>query len=508
LYGLSGYELGVERSTSSRNVKTSVVAHGKEATLYPTSDIAVGFPVVYPATPTTHYDKVDDVTPDDASTYIRTGDSTTEVVDRYGKPSFTLPAGKKIAFIRLVCRGLCDSSGAKFRFGLYIGTAYYWSGYKNPTAWTTYTQDWMRNPATGKGWTQDDINNLQIAVAGVSYLSGTTYYYARITQVYLEIYTYTDVVVSYAIELSKWDSSGNETLLTDKVAAWTGYLSSIYDSAGLKSAVYSLTEQKLLASTDLLVIRVYARVGAGSWTLVAVFLTDVLAAKSVDPSTWTAYYYLDVTYDTSYVYTLYYWGTSTYDSRLEGFAFAFADNNRFFRRDTWTVNGLTAYQLGTENSTTYTTKNVARIYTYAGIRVWKRSTSGTETEITAGKCVAVVSYGATLDLHVGTWNNPDIPLSQGDALIVRVYDCDYDGSCGSLLDTWISEQLNAGKIQAGTWTVYYWLQYIIIETTEYLQLNLGSITYNSHIDGVAWTPAPVGVPRFIGDGLAGAVVIV
>jgi hypothetical protein len=45
---------------------------------------------------------------------------------------------------------------------------------------------------------------------------------------------------------------------------------------------------------------------------------------------------------------------------------------------------------------------------------------------------------------------------------------------------------------------------------EYVQFRFGNSTYNSRIENFTWAPytPPAGVPRFIGDGLAGAVIIV
>lgn len=67
---------------------------------------------------------------------------------------------------------------------------------------------------------------------------------------------------------------------------------------------------------------------------------------------------------------------------------------RYMRGNTTTVNNLTAYQLSTNQSDT------AKYNTYGGygscsvwwgIRVWERSSAGTETEITGGTPVALVS---------------------------------------------------------------------------------------------------------------------
>ena len=206
--GLSAYILGTAQSASALSVANDGASVGLEDTLRPTSDYAAGFPTIYPTTPTTHYDKVDDVTADDGDTYVATGESTTEVYDGYNKTAFTLPTGKKIALIRVVCRGMTDyysTTYATFRFGVGIGATYYMSGYQhNLDVWTTYTMDWAKNPATGLPWTQDDINNLQIAIGAKSYYASKigSYLHAFITQVYLEVYTYTDIDIYYAVDVS------------------------------------------------------------------------------------------------------------------------------------------------------------------------------------------------------------------------------------------------------------------------------------------------------------------
>jgi hypothetical protein len=181
---------------------------------------------------------------------------------------------------------------------------------------------------------------------------------------------------------------------------------------------------------------------------------------------------------------------------------------RYFRSDTQTVNGLTAYKLLPTNTTLYTEKGVARYYAYVGIRVWKRSAAGVETEITGGKAVAIVAYGTTYAVRSATWSCPSTPLASTDAIVVRVYDCDSDGTVGALIAEFTTEQLGAKSLDASTWTVYYWLCYVIVEYVEYVQFRFGDSTYNSRIENFAWTPAPVGVPRYIGDSLAGAVVVV
>lgn len=323
--GLLAYQLGIAQSASLLSVTTPAVSVTLSDTKYPTSDILAGFPNIYPATPTTHFDKVDEAAADDASTYIKTGNSTTIVYDRYGKPSYTLPAGQKVAMVSVICRGMTEKYGTNkestFWLGVYVGTTYYLSGGKKTNfAWTTYTENFSLNPATGLEWTQTDINNMQIAVAGQSYLSvEPAYYYAYVTQVHVKIYTYTDATVYYSTSVWKRNSGGTETAIETNIASYSTLISALRLAEGLKSATGIIDPQVSMTSTDSIVVRVYQKVGAGAWNLVREFTTEQLGAQSLDAVTWTIYYYLSTSVDTSYVYTVFYHGTSVYNSRIENF---------------------------------------------------------------------------------------------------------------------------------------------------------------------------------------------
>jgi hypothetical protein len=187
---------------------------------------------------------------------------------------------------------------------------------------------------------------------------------------------------------------------------------------------------------------------------------------------------------------------------------------RYFRSDTHTINGLTAYKLLTSNTATQLTESIANPSVQCiGIRVWKRSASGVETEITNGNAVAVaLILGTDTFVRVsGTWNCPQASLASTDAIVVRVYLCDSYGGSQTLFATFTTEQLGASSLDASTWTVYYWARIYGSPDIGYsAQFAFGNATYNSRITNFAWTPyaPPAGVPRFIGDGLAGAVIIV
>jgi len=181
---------------------------------------------------------------------------------------------------------------------------------------------------------------------------------------------------------------------------------------------------------------------------------------------------------------------------------------RYFRSDTHTVNGLTAYQLKTVNTTTLT--SVSGGYQYWGIRVFVRHADGTEEEVTAGTPVAQV-FVTVAGWYNATWNCPSRTLSPTDAIVVRLYNAPYSTGPWTLKREWITEQLGAGSLNASTWTVYYnfavreaVIDYIVIAYV----FSHGNATYNSRIEGFAWTPVPVvGITRILGDSLASSVFV-
>jgi hypothetical protein len=149
--------------------------------------------------------------------------------------------------------------------------------------------------------------------------------------------------------------------------------------------------------------------------------------------------------------------------------------------------------------------DISDYHAYIGIRVWKRSASGVETEITDGTPRARATIPSSSGIVSATWTCPQTSLASTDAIVVRVY-VTADTITWFLCDTWITEQLGAGSLDAATWTVYYYI-YVVSKTGVY-NFRFDTTTYNSRITNFSWSPPPAGVPRFIGDGLAGAVIIV
>ena len=136
----------------------------------------------------------------------------------------------------------------------------------------------------------------------------------------------------------------------------------------------------------------------------------------------------------------------------------------YMRSDQHTVNDATMYKLtqnhtqsaASVNSSVTDPENEA--YCYWGVRVWKRSSVGTETELTSGSPVAVVSRTSSgSGLQFANWSCPATNLSATDCLVVRVY-YKFDWTNYTLCSQFITLQLNATLLKASTWTVCYYTQ--------------------------------------------------
>jgi len=194
---------------------------------------------------------------------------------------------------------------------------------------------------------------------------------------------------------------------------------------------------------------------------------------------------------------------------------------RYFRTDSWTVNGVTYYKLGlTQTASSKMSRaeksgDVRAAGVSWGIRVWKRTADGVETEITAGEPVAVVSRTASgSGIQSATWTCPQTSLASTDSIIVRVY-----GRWGTdpwfLIAPWpattppyaefTTEQLGAQSLDAATWTVYYWtyLTYEPARDITGMRFYWDSSSYQSRIENFSWTPAPPppAVGYYYSDGL-------
>lgn len=166
---------------------------------------------------------------------------------------------------------------------------------------------------------------------------------------------------------------------------------------------------------------------------------------------------------------------------------------RYMRGDLHSVNGLEAYKLDTTQSNIYKVSTVTAYQhntVYWGIRVWKRSTEGVETEITSGTPVAQVNRSVDgQGIQTATWNCPNINFSSTDSIVIRVY-CNNGGSW-ILQATFTTDQLGAESLDAGTWTVYYWTKrmyaFLSGRQTTIGYFRWRTTTYNSRIENFTVT---------------------
>ncbi len=134
----------------------------------------------------------------------------------------------------------------------------------------------------------------------------------------------------------------------------------------------------------------------------------------------------------------------------------------YMRSDQHTVNNATMNKLmtthtGNCNVTSASSLDPENEWTcYWGMRAWKRSSSGTETEITSGSPVAVVSRSTSgQGTQSATWNCPATNLTVTDCLVIRVY-YKFDITSWTMCVQFSTVQLNATSLLGQTWTVHYY----------------------------------------------------
>lgn len=135
-----------------------------------------------------HYDKVDEVTPDEDATWIYESDKTTYYRDLYNLPAHSEGSGT-INHITVYARArnYATPSQAGLKIAMKSGsTVDEGSEETLTTSYVNYSKQWTTNPDTGSAWTWSEIDSLQI---GVTLRGGHTAYYlqTRCTQVWVEV---------------------------------------------------------------------------------------------------------------------------------------------------------------------------------------------------------------------------------------------------------------------------------------------------------------------------------
>lgn len=136
-----------------------------------------------------HYMEVDEVSPDEWSSYISNNDG----VNVWQRDLYNIPNGSGIGIITKiklyfrVCNFYGTSGIAKgaIKTG---GTAYETPVQTAGEGWTTKSYEWAINPKTESAWTWSDINALQIGVALWGGSQAHTGIRGECTQVYVEVY--------------------------------------------------------------------------------------------------------------------------------------------------------------------------------------------------------------------------------------------------------------------------------------------------------------------------------
>jgi len=151
------------------------------------------------------------------------------------------------------------------------------------------------------------------------------------------------------------------------------------------------------------------------------------------------------------------------------------------------VNGLTGYSLGTVQSTTSGNWGPANnVQIHLGMRVYKRSSAGVETEISSGLVATVSRTSSGTGFQTTTWTPPITTLASTDSLVIKVYG-DTSSPPTTLRATFTTAQMGQVQIDANEWTVQYWTRYAGQPNGS--DWYWGTTTYDNHIEGFQYRTA-------------------
>ena len=146
-----------------------------------------------------HWDKVDEVTADDDSTYVRGGVVSATY---YNRDLYTLTnhtGSGTINNVTVHFRAIGWTSRTIAATIRTHSTTYDGTNQLMTTSWADYSEEWATNPNTGSSWTWEEIDALEVGVLvqQSGYGEGT---YQKVTQVYVEVdYTPPKSDVPYAL---------------------------------------------------------------------------------------------------------------------------------------------------------------------------------------------------------------------------------------------------------------------------------------------------------------------
>ena len=192
------------------------LVYADTSTIYPNNNGSVSSLYNTVNNHTNNYTYVDEVVADDNVSYVINNDTTAGYheykYDVYNFQDFG-SGFSSISDVTVYWRGKYDFiAGAqgdeKGKPLIYIGAPYYGTEVTLTTSWANYSTSWGAiNPATGVGWTDSDLDNMQVGIAVTGTFTDTVHRgHGMCTQVYV-IITYvaavlpsvtTDAVITYS----------------------------------------------------------------------------------------------------------------------------------------------------------------------------------------------------------------------------------------------------------------------------------------------------------------------
>ena len=137
-----------------------------------------------------HWDKVDEATPDDASTHVRHN------LTSYATDTYALPAGVGEGTIdKVTIYARCYGISGNYNYARTVirthSTLYEGTEHNLTSSWENLSAEYQLNPGTSQPWTWAEVDALEAGVALKSSSSGD--FFAICTQVYVEVAYFTEM---------------------------------------------------------------------------------------------------------------------------------------------------------------------------------------------------------------------------------------------------------------------------------------------------------------------------